>query len=107
MLRASATAMHRPVRVIIASPALSLLDVMVELLHLDEVAIELRAEELEPPEVDLLLDLVPGRPRHVPQVVCGLEENVDVPLLPAVGHQLGVREIIARLPRLILTKMYL
>src|SRR5437762_1706138 len=79
------------------SPALSLFDKLVERGDFDEVAVQLRAQELQAPEVHLLLNLVLGGSRDLPQVEGGLEEDVDVALVAAVSHELRLLEEVARL----------
>src|SRR5262245_1139861 len=70
----------------------------IERLQRREASIYLRAQELEATEVDLRLDLVPAPSRQLPEVVCRLEQDIDVALVAAMRHHLGLLEEVARLP---------
>src|SRR6266446_391872 len=103
MPKAKTRAINRMLRIVfMVSPALPLLHELVELFHLEEVTVQLRTEELQAAEIDLLLNLVPGRLCHVPEVICGLEEDVGVSLLSTVGHELRFLEVVTGLLALLL-----
>src|SRR6266699_1008251 len=89
------------------SPALSLLNELVEFLYFEEMPIELRPQELQATEIHLFLDLVPRDPCHFPQVVGRLEEDVHVALLSTMGHELGLFKVITRFDHLLLREVYL
>jgi hypothetical protein len=73
--------------------ATSLFDIGVELPYLVKVAFQRGPQVTQAAEVDLLLHRIPLLARNLPEVECGLEQNIRVRAVGAMGRRFSLFEI--------------